>query len=845
MIIVICEMYMVMCDLVSTDAMALSLLELSFFRSAVLATYFSILLSNGLGVVQYAGAQGNPPVVSPTSAPVPAPTPGPVYVDPTCQDHEIKFQAYEEDAMLKLLKAWNRSDPTSGRFNITSWKESVHPCDRSSKDSGWRGVRCSGVLVSHNDTNVTVCEMLIVGLGVEDRGITGELIPEIGNLRNLQYIYLRNNPGLTGPIPDTIWNLPNLKEIRFVNNSLNGSVLLNSSIKSIALERIDLSYNFFTSWRLDLPLWNLQYLNLSNNLLSGAFTWGDFSVRTAPGSYYTKVDTLDLSNNRFDELRGSNQSYQYNLPSLRTLYLSNNSLGGAFDTKIVQTSAIQSVYFDSNRFNGTLALPLIPFENSSLNTISLTDNSITDIEYPNETTESTLSASHLQFASILFLGGNPLCNTHRQTEPLPVLCRHNRTSQVMRDITETTNTRKILIAAIIPAVFLMIVIFILAFLYLKNRRSHKYLLLGVQQKFAEHELKPTLFSYSELQKATRDFHADMKLGEGAFGAVYKGQLPDGTEVAVKQLFNTTQQSMDEFLNEVVLLTGIKHRNLVKLKGCCLRGDRRLLVYEYVENSDLADILFGHKGIKAGDPILSWPQRFNICLGVAQGLHYLHALVDPKIIHRDIKASNILLDKKMEAKIADFGMALLFPTDESHVMTIHVAGTRGYLAPEYASLGQLSEKADVWSFGVLVLEVVAGRSNIDGSLTPEKTYLAAWAWRMHEEDTLMDLLDPTLSLQNDEEARQVQRFIVVALSCLQPVVEKRPTMAQVLTMLQDDMEIPLLSAGTSYQVSEIGAYSQQSTSQVTLLQSIDHPLRSEDLPLQGSDQSTKFSELQAR
>ena len=209
-------------SLLLADAMALSLLELSFFRSAVLATYFSILLSNGLGVVQYAGAQGNPPVVSPTSAPVPAPTPAPVYVDPTCQDHEIKFQAYEgtyvhptifaadfpwkitvqdrfklrcltlkfkilnckfnnfrwvviflvwatwgfaEDAMLKLLKAWNRSDPTSGRFNITSWKESVHPCDRSTKDSGWRGVRCSGVLVSHNDTNVTVCEMLIVGLG--------------------------------------------------------------------------------------------------------------------------------------------------------------------------------------------------------------------------------------------------------------------------------------------------------------------------------------------------------------------------------------------------------------------------------------------------------------------------------------------------------------------------------------------------------------------------------------------------------------------------------------------------------------------------------------------------------
>ncbi|KAG0560351.1 hypothetical protein KC19_10G174000 [Ceratodon purpureus] len=783
-----------------------------------------------------------PPVQSPAITPVPAPAPNSSWHDPACGLFPVKYQGYEKTAMVALLRAWNKTDPSKSMYNITNWKESVHPCDRAEQFSGWRGLRCQGKLVDHG--NGTVCEMFLVGLGVEYRGIIGQLVPEIGDLINLEFIYVSHNPGLIGSIPATIWNLPNLKEVRMINNSLSGSVELNSTIKSTALERIDLSQNYLTSWSLNYSNLPLQYLNLSNNNLSGPFNLGKFNSSGGfKGSLYTKLTSLDLSNNYLNDLRGSIVSSEFDLPLLRTLYMSNNSLGGTFKNPILKSPIMQSLYFDSNRFNGTLSLPAISFENSSLNTISLTDNHITRIEYPNGTTETTLSRSHLQIASILFLGGNPLCNSGDHTEPLPVLCRHNRTSQVVQDKLGT-NTRKIIIAATIPAAFLLIIIFILAYLFLKNRRKHQYLLLGVQQKFAEHELKPTLFVYNELQKATRDFHPDMKLGEGAFGAVYRGYLPDGTEVAVKQLFNTTQQNMDEFLNEVVLLTGIKHRNLVKLKGCCLRGDRRLLVYEYVENSDLADVLFHgpHKSDRDHNPILSWRTRFNICLGVAQGLHYLHALVDPKIIHRDIKASNILLDKKFEAKIADFGMALLFPSDMSQVMTVHIAGTKGYLAPEYASLGQLSEKADVWSFGVLLLEVVAGRSNIDGTLDLDKIYLAPWAWRMHEEDTLLDLVDPDLAFQNDEEVTQVQRFILVALSCLQTVAERRPTMAQVVTMLQNDMEIPSITG--NYPVSNRA--SQQSISEITFPQSSDL-LRSGEssiLPM-NSIGSVELSELRAR
>ncbi|KAG0631769.1 hypothetical protein M758_1G277800 [Ceratodon purpureus] len=725
--------------------------------------------------------------------------------------------------MMKLRDAWNRSDPTKGRYNISGWWKYDHPCDRTSDYAGWRGIRCSGVLAS--DGNSTVCELFIVELGAVDRGIIGELVPEIGNLRNLQYIRISNNPGLTGSIPPSIWQLPNLKEVSFINNSLSGSIVFPVNYtKEYSLERLDLSQNKFTVWEnKGKPLWNLVYLNLSNNLIGGNFNLGRYnSSGHFIGGIYTRLNTLDLSNNRFNNTTGSEKSSEWDLPALQALYMRNNSFGGALryiNSTLLNSPKIQLVYFDSNGLSGTLTLPTIAFENSSLNTLSLTDNNLTNIVYPSGNTDSTLSRSHLQIASILFLGGNPVCNTSDQMDPIPVICRYNRASEVnIKDKRESNIRNIIILAAAIPATILLIVIFILAYVFLENRRKHRYLLLGIQEKFAEHELKPTLFTYSELQKATRDFHADMRLGEGAFGAVYKGQLPDGTEVAVKQLFNTTQQSMDEFLNEVVLLTGIKHRNLVKLKGCCLRGDRRLLVYEYVENSDLADVLFGHTGENGGQPSLSWPQRFNICLGVAQGLHYLHALVDPKIIHRDIKASNILLDRKLEAKIADFGMALLFPSDMSHVMTVHIAGTKGYLAPEYASLGQLSEKADVWSYGVLLLEVVAGRSNIDGTLEPDKMYLASWAWNMHEEGRITDLVDARLVLRSDEELRQAHRFIQVALSCLQIVAERRPTMAQVVTMLQNyDTDTPLVIG--NYPFSE-RASSQQSISQITVPESGD-------------------------
>ncbi|CAK9218045.1 unnamed protein product [Sphagnum troendelagicum] len=309
----------------------------------------------------------------------------------------------------------------------------------------------------------------------------------------------------------------------------------------------------------------------------------------------------------------------------------------------------------------------------------------------------------------------------------------------------------------------------------------------VEPEFAKQQVQPILYSYNVLKLATKDFHPSNKLGEGGFGAVYKGILLDGTHVAVKLLTKSHQQ-VNDFLNEIVLMTGVRHKNLVKVKGCSLQGTQRLIVFEFVENKNLAEALWD-RPIK-NVLLLDWTMRFNICVGIAHGLIYLHEYLQPRIIHRDIKAPNILLDKDLNPKIADFGLARLFPEDISHLSTAHIAGTMGYLSPEYATLGKLTEKVDVFSYGVLLLEIVSGRKNIDLSLETNKIYLLEWACSLHEQDRLMDLIDQRLNnnVSNDE----AQRVINVALLCVQTSATRRPSMSHVLAMLLNEVDVEVVS-----------------------------------------------------
>ncbi|XP_028760203.1 probable LRR receptor-like serine/threonine-protein kinase At1g07650 isoform X2 [Neltuma alba] len=292
------------------------------------------------------------------------------------------------------------------------------------------------------------------------------------------------------------------------------------------------------------------------------------------------------------------------------------------------------------------------------------------------------------------------------------------------------------------------------------------------------DLQMGLFTSRQIKAATENFNAANKIGEGGFGSVYKGLLPDGTVIAVKQLSSKSTQGIREFVNELGMISGLQHPNLVKLYGCCVEGDQLMLVYEYMENNCLSRFLFGKDSGRR--VLLDWPTRRKICLGIARALAYLHEECVIKIIHRDIKTSNVLLDKDFNAKISDFGFAKLNVDENSHVST-RIAGTIGYMAPEYAMRGHLTDKADVYSFGVVALEIVSGKSNTNFRLSEEFIFLLDWANVLKENGRLLELVDPDLGSEYSTEEAMV--ILNVALLCTNASPALRPTMSQVLNMLE--------------------------------------------------------------
>lgn len=294
------------------------------------------------------------------------------------------------------------------------------------------------------------------------------------------------------------------------------------------------------------------------------------------------------------------------------------------------------------------------------------------------------------------------------------------------------------------------------------------------EKIAAQEQK--IFPFETLISATKNFHPAHKLGEGGFGPVYKGKLDDGREIAVKKLSHSSKQGRTEFFNEAKLLARVQHRNVVNLLGYCAHGSEKLLVYEYVINESLDKFLF--KSNRREE--LNWKRRFEIISGIAKGLLYLHEDSHNCIIHRDIKASNILLDEKWVPKIADFGMARLFPEDKTHVNT-RVAGTNGYMAPEYVMHGYLSVKADIFSFGVLVLELISGQRNSTFSLSLEATNLLDWTYKLYKKGRSLEIMDPALAASEFPE-EQVALCIQIGLLCTQGDPQLRPGMRRVVVML---------------------------------------------------------------
>ncbi|KAL2476169.1 G-type lectin S-receptor-like serine/threonine-protein kinase [Abeliophyllum distichum] len=328
-------------------------------------------------------------------------------------------------------------------------------------------------------------------------------------------------------------------------------------------------------------------------------------------------------------------------------------------------------------------------------------------------------------------------------------------------------------------------------LYMRKRKNSNHRLrkggrLGTDDHHDESHNEsidlPLLDLYT-ITKATDNFSINNKLGEGGFGPVYKGRLEDGQEIAVKRLSRDSFQGLDEFKNEVVCIAKLQHRNLVKLLGCCIQGEEKMLIYEYMPNRSLDLILF--------DPmrsaLLDWPKRFHIINGIARGLMYLHQDSRLRIIHRDLKASNILLDSDMNPKISDFGMARSFGGNETGANTSRVVGTYGYMSPEYAVDGIFSVKSDVFSFGVLLLEIVSGKRNRGFSHRDHHHNLLGHAWMLYKEGRSLELVDDYLVVSGY--LSEVLRSIHIGLLCVQQSLEDRPIMSSVVSMFGHEGVLP--------------------------------------------------------
>ncbi|RDY00481.1 G-type lectin S-receptor-like serine/threonine-protein kinase, partial [Mucuna pruriens] len=348
------------------------------------------------------------------------------------------------------------------------------------------------------------------------------------------------------------------------------------------------------------------------------------------------------------------------------------------------------------------------------------------------------------------------------------------------------NKKLVVILAAITLFIIVIILGSVIYARRKHEKRGKTNIIDQTHHTVKHEKKDMYLStldLSTIDSATSNFSASNMLGEGGFGPVYKGVLANGQEIAVKRLSKTSGQGLDEFRNEVVLIANLQHRNLVKILGCCIQDDERILIYEFMPNRSLDLYIFDQTRRK----LLDWNKRLQIISGIAKGLLYLHHDSRLRIIHRDIKTSNILLDNDMNAKISDFGLARMLVGDHTKANTKRVVGTHGYMPPEYAVYGSFSVKSDVFSFGVIVLEIVSGRKNTKFLDPVNQLNLIGHAWRLWSEGRPLEVIDESLCDSVIES--EVLKIVHVGLLCVQERPEDRPNMSSVILMLNGERPLP--------------------------------------------------------
>ncbi|KAL8505344.1 hypothetical protein ACS0TY_016547 [Phlomoides rotata] len=669
-----------------------------------------------------------------------------------------------------------------------------------------------------------------------------------GEFQSLILLDLSFN-NLTGTIPDTLFNHSSLTNLFLGNNKLTGGLPLQ---KSPSLRNIDLSYNELSG---SFPSW-ISPQNLQLNLVSNNFTIEGSNSSALPSGLNCLQRNFPCNRGRprysnfavkcgGPEIRSSDQTVyeRENEPlgpatyyvtntqrwavSNAGLYVDNNNASYITTSSSQFTNTLDSELFQSSRIsagslryyglgleNGNYTVRLQFAESAILGTrtwqslgrrvfhIYIQGNlEVKDFDIRREAAGVSLRAVERQFNVTvsenyfevhLFWAGKGTCCVPQQATFGPSISAISATPNFRPTVannppSEKNNRTGLIVGIVVPlAVASLLSLFAVYYVFQRRKRQKKFEddeLLGI-------DARPYTFSYSELRAATDDFNPANKLGEGGFGPVYMGKLGDGRAVGVKQLSVKSHQGKAQFLAEIATISAVQHRNLVKLYGCCIEGDKRLLVYEYLENKSLDQLLFG---TRSKSLYLDWGTRYDICLGVARGLAYLHEESRPRVVHRDVKASNILLDSDLTPKISDFGLAKLYDDKKTHIST-RIAGTIGYLAPEYAMRGHLTEKADVFGFGVVALEIISGRPNSDPSLENDKIYLLEWAWNLHENNQEIELVDPTL---HQYDADEVKRIIGVSLICTQASPGLRPTMSRVVAMMSGDIEVTTVTTRPGY------------------------------------------------
>ncbi|CAL1408420.1 unnamed protein product [Linum trigynum] len=477
-------------------------------------------------------------------------------------------------------------------------------------------------------------------------------------------------------------------------------------------------------------LTNLQLVLLQNNNISGHIP--------AEIGKLTRLKTLDLSNNFFN---GGVPSSLSNLKTLQYLRLNNNSLTEAIPPPLANMT--QLTFLDLSYNN--LSAPIPTFHTKTFNIV-----------------------------------GNPLiCGTEQDcfgTIPTPQSLFLNSSQTSQPSGAHKGHKIALALGSTLGCIFLLASTF--AFLLWLRQRRNQQIFFDVNDRHEELNLgNLKRFPFKELQVATNNFSSKYLIGKGGFGNVYKGYLSDGTLVAVKRLKDGNASGGEiQFQTEVEMISLAVHRNLLRLYGFCMTNSERLLVYPYMSNGSVATRL-------KAKPALDWGTRKSIAIGAARGLLYLHEQCDPKIIHRDVKAANILLDDYCEAVVGDFGLAKLLDHQDSHVTTA-VRGTVGHIAPEYLSTGQSSEKTDVFGFGILLLELITGLRALEfGKSSNQKGAMLDWVKKIHQEKKLELLVDKDLKANYDR--IELEEMVQVALLCTQYLPSHRPKMSEVVRMLEGD------------------------------------------------------------